>query len=67
VAINSTQGNAAGQAARRRADRLKKEGVLRHGDQGLIVTEANVKFQQWRTAETNVLPVRNSFSWWKRH
>ena len=29
------------ETVRRRADRLKKEGILRETDQGLIVTEAN--------------------------
>jgi hypothetical protein len=45
---------------RRRADRLKKQGVLRETDQGLIVTEAN----QYRFGnnhdlqKTNMLLVR---------
>ncbi len=45
---------------RRRADRLKKEGVLREAEQGLIVTEANqYKFgNNHELQKTNILLVR---------
>jgi hypothetical protein len=48
------------ETVRRRADRLKKEGVLRETDQGLIVTEANqFKFgNNHELQKTNILLVR---------
>jgi hypothetical protein len=48
------------ETVRRRADRLKKEGILRDTDQGLIVTEANqFKFgNNHELQKTNVLLVR---------
>lgn len=48
------------ETVRRRADRLKKEGVLRDTDQGLIVTEANqYKFgNNHELQKTNILLVR---------
>lgn len=48
------------ETVRRRADRLKKKGVLRETDQGLIVTEANqFKFgNNHELQKTNVLLVR---------
>ena len=48
------------ETVRRRADRLKKEGVLRETDQGLIVTEANqYKFgNNHELQKTNILLVR---------
>jgi hypothetical protein len=48
------------ETVRRRADRLKKEGVLRETDQGLIVTEANqYKFgDNHELQKTNMLLVR---------
>jgi CRP-like cAMP-binding protein len=48
------------ETVRRRADRLKKEGILRDTDQGLIVTEAN-QFRFGNNHElqrTNILLVR---------
>jgi hypothetical protein len=51
------------ETVRRRADRLKKAGVLRETEQGLIVTEANqYKFgNNHELQKTNILLVRNSF------
>jgi len=48
------------ETVRRRADRLKKEGVLRETEQGLIVTEANqYKFgNNHELQKTNILLVR---------
>ena len=48
------------ETVRRRADRLKKEGVLRETDHGLIVTEANqFKFgNNHELQKTNMLLVR---------
>lgn len=48
------------ETVRRRADRLKKEGVLRDTDRGLIVTEANqYKFgNNHELQKTNILLVR---------
>jgi hypothetical protein len=48
------------ETVRRRADRLKKEGILRETDQGLIVTEANqFKFGNNHVLQkTNILLVR---------
>jgi len=48
------------ETVRRRADRLKKEGILRETDQGLIVTEANqFKFgNNHELQKTNILLVR---------
>jgi hypothetical protein len=48
------------ETVRRRADRLKKEGIFRETDQGLIVTEANqYKFgNNHQLQKTNVLLVR---------
>jgi hypothetical protein len=48
------------ETVRRRADRLKKEGILRDTDQGLIVTEANqYKFgNNHELQKTNILLVR---------
>jgi CRP-like cAMP-binding protein len=48
------------ETVRRRADRLKKEGVLRETDHGLIVTEANqYKFgNNHELQKTNMLLVR---------
>ena len=48
------------ETVRRRADRLKKEGILRDTDQGLIVTEANqFKFgNNHELQRTNILLVR---------
>ena len=48
------------ETVRRRADRLKKEGVLRETDHGLIATEANqFKFSNnHELQKTNVLLVR---------
>jgi hypothetical protein len=48
------------ETVRRRADRLKKEGILRETDHGLIVTEANLfKFGNNHVLQkTNVLLVR---------
>lgn len=48
------------ETVRRRADRLKKQGVLRETDQGLIVTEANqYKFgNNHELQKTNILLVR---------
>jgi hypothetical protein len=48
------------ETVRRRADRLKKEGILRDTDQGLIVTEANqFKFgNNHELQKTNILLVR---------
>ena len=48
------------ETVRRRADRLKKEGVLRETGQGLIVTEANqYKFgNNHELQKTNILLVR---------
>jgi hypothetical protein len=48
------------ETVRRRADRLKKEGVLREAEQGLIVTEANqYKFgNNHELQKTNILLVR---------
>src|ERR1700710_281581 len=48
------------ETVRRRADRLKKEGVLRGNDHGLIVTEANqYKFgNNHELQKTNILLVR---------
>jgi len=48
------------ETVRRRADRLKKEGVLRETDHGLIVTEANqFKFgSNHELQKTNILLVR---------
>ena len=48
------------ETVRRRADRLKKEGVLRETDHGLIVTEANqFKFgNNHELQKTNILLVR---------
>ncbi len=48
------------ETVRRRADRLKKEGVLRETDHGLIVTEANqYKFgNNHELQKTNILLVR---------
>jgi hypothetical protein len=48
------------ETVRRRADRLKKEGILRETDQGLIVTEANqYKFgNNHELQKTNMLLVR---------
>lgn len=48
------------ETVRRRADRLKKEGILRETDQGLIVTEANqFKFgNNHELQRTNMLLVR---------
>ena len=45
---------------RRRADRLKKEGVLRETEHGLIVTDANqFKFgNNHELQKTNILLVR---------
>ena len=43
------------ETVRRRADRLKKEGILRETDQGLIVTEAN----QFRFGNNHVLQKTN--------
>jgi hypothetical protein len=45
------------ETVRRRADRLKKEGIFRETDQGLIVTEANL-FNNHELQKTNVLLVR---------
>jgi hypothetical protein len=45
------------ETVRRRADRLKKEGVLRKTDHGLIVTEANqFKFGNHRELQKNQRP-----------
>ena len=51
------------ETVRRRADRLKKEGIFRETDQGLIVTEANqFKFGNNHVLQnTNVLLVRKFF------
>jgi CRP-like cAMP-binding protein len=48
------------ETVRRRAERLKKEGILRETDQGLIVTEANqYKFgNNHELQKTNILLVR---------
>jgi hypothetical protein len=48
------------ETVRRRADRLKKEGIFRETDQGLIVTEANqFKFgNNHELQKTNMLLVR---------
>jgi len=48
------------ETVRRRADRLKKEGILRETDHGLIVTEANqYKFgNNHELQKTNILLVR---------
>jgi hypothetical protein len=48
------------ETVRRRADRLKKEGILRDTDHGLIVTEANqFKFgNNHELQKTNILLVR---------
>src|SRR5260370_18102349 len=48
------------ETVRRRADRLKKEGILRETDHGLIVTEANqFKFgNNHELQKTNILLVR---------
>jgi len=48
------------ETVRRRADRLKKEGVLRETEDGLIVTEANqFKFgNNHELQKTNILLVR---------
>ena len=48
------------ETVRRRADRLKKEDILRESDQGLIVTEANqYKFgNNHELQKTNILLVR---------
>jgi hypothetical protein len=48
------------ETVRRRADRLKKKGILRDTDQGLIVTEANqFKFgNNHELQKTNILLVR---------
>jgi hypothetical protein len=48
------------ETVRRRADRLKKEGVLRETERGLIVTEANqYKFgNNHELQKTNILLVR---------
>jgi hypothetical protein len=48
------------ETVRRRADRLKKKGILRDTDQGLIVTEANqYKFgNNHELQKTNILLVR---------
>lgn len=48
------------ETVRRRADRLKKEGILRETDQGLIVTEANqFKFgNNHELQRTNMILVR---------
>jgi hypothetical protein len=48
------------ETVRRRADRLKKQGILRETDQGLIVTEANqYKFgNNHELQKTNMLLVR---------
>jgi DNA-binding IclR family transcriptional regulator len=48
------------ETVRRRADRLKKEGVLREAEHGLIVTEANqFKFgNNHELQKTNILLVR---------
>jgi hypothetical protein len=48
------------ETVRRRADRLKKAGILRETDQGLIVTEANqFKFgNNHELQKTNILLVR---------
>jgi hypothetical protein len=48
------------ETVRRRADRLKKEGIFRETDQGLIVTEANqFKFgNNHELQKTNILLVR---------
>src|SRR3979490_2439110 len=48
------------ETVRRRADRLKKEGILRETDQGLIVTQANqFKFgNNHELQKTNILLVR---------
>ena len=48
------------ETVRRRADRLKKEGILRETDQGLIVTEANqFKFgNNHELQKTNILLLR---------
>ena len=48
------------ETVRRRADRLKKEGVLRETEHGLIVTEANqFKFgNNHELQKTNILLVR---------
>lgn len=48
------------ETVRRRADRLKKQGILRETDQGLIVTEANqYKFgNNHELQKTNILLVR---------
>jgi hypothetical protein len=48
------------ETVRRRADRLKKEGILRETDQGLIVTKANqFKFgNNHELQKTNMLLVR---------
>jgi hypothetical protein len=48
------------ETVRRRADRLKKEGILRETDHGLIVTEANqFKFgNNHELQKTNILVVR---------
>jgi CRP-like cAMP-binding protein len=48
------------ETVRRRADRLKKEGIVRETDQGLIVTEANqFKFgNNHELQKTNILLVR---------
>jgi hypothetical protein len=48
------------ETVRRRSDRLKKEGILRDADQGLIVTEANqFKFgNNHELQKTNILLVR---------
>jgi hypothetical protein len=51
------------ETVRRRADRLKKEGVLRETGQGLIVTEANLyKFgNNHELQKTNILLLRKFF------
>src|SRR6202011_4793346 len=60
------------ETVRRRADRLKKQGILRETDQGLIVTEANqFKFgNNHELQKTNMLLVRcwcgNSFATWRK-
>jgi len=47
---------------RRRADRLKKEGVLRETDHGLIVTEANqYKFGNNREFQKTNIPLARKF------
>jgi hypothetical protein len=48
------------ETVRRRSDRLKKEGILRETDHGLIVTEANqFKFgNNHELQKTNILLVR---------